>query len=262
MDSTPAPVTLHNLAADFRALGLAAGQTLMVHSSLSSIGYVLGGAATVVRALIDVLGPNGTLICPAFTPEISDPATWATRPFGDEWIDRARAHVPTFDIDTTATSMGAIAEAFRRWPGAKRSTHPQVSISARGRLADKIIAPHELAWAQGAGSPLERVYEMDAGLLLLGVGFNRATLLHFAESRIPMRRQKMRRMPMNDGDGRTWIEVPDVADDLNAHFPAIGAAYRAEGRGRAGKIGAADSLLLSARDLVTFASAYLAKVLA
>jgi aminoglycoside 3-N-acetyltransferase len=157
--------------------------------------------------------------------------------------------------------MGAIPETFRRWPGTLRSAHPQVSVSARGPDAEAIIVPHELPWGQGANSPFERLFDADAQILLLGVGFNRATLLHYAESRVPNRREKRRRVPVGKGTERSWIEVPDVGDDLNTHFPAIGAAYLAEGRARVGKIGAADAILTSARDLVAFASAYLAKAL-
>lgn len=262
MKAAFAPATFDSLVRDLRASGVAAGRTLMVHSSLSRIGHVLGGAATVVRALIETLGPGGTLVMSAFSPEVSDPAGWAGRPFADEWIEHARAHVPAFDRETTPTSMGAIPEAFRRWPGTLRSAHPQVSVAARGPDAEAVVAPHELPWGQGANSPFARLFEADAQILLLGVGFNRVTLLHYAESRVPNRREKRRRVPVGDGVERSWIEVPDVGDDLNTHFPAIGAAYLVEGRARVGKVGAADAILTSARDLVGFASAYLAKALA
>jgi aminoglycoside 3-N-acetyltransferase len=255
-------VTTADLVRDLRALGLRRGQTLMVHSSLRSLGRVLGGAPAVVRALLAALGPDGTLVMPAFSPEVSDPARWPDRPFPDEEVERARAHVPTFDPDTTPTSMGAVPECFRRWPGARRGPHPQVSVCALGPRAEEVVAPHPLAWGQGAGSPFERLSRMDAGLLLLGVGFNRATLLHYAESLVPNRREKTRRIPAGDGPERRWLEAPDVGDDLNTHFPAIGAAFLAEGRARTGKVGAAEAILACAGDLVPFASSYLARALA
>lgn len=253
--------TLPALVGDLRALGVAEGQVLMAHSSLRSLGYVLGGAPTVVRALLAALGDRGTLVMPAFSPEVSDPARWSDPAVPPEWVERARAHVPAYDTDTTPTSMGAIPEAFRRWPGARRGPHPQVSVCARGPRAAAIVEPHALAWGQGAGSPFHRLAEMDAGLLLLGVGFNRATLLHYAESLVPHGRRKTRRIPAGDGAQRSWVEVPDVGDDLDTRFPAIGAAYLAEGRARRGKVGAADSVLASARDLVAFASQNLAQAL-
>jgi aminoglycoside 3-N-acetyltransferase len=187
--------TRNTLAADFARLGMTNGQPVVVHSSLSSIGYVLGGAQTVVRALLDAIGSEGTLVMPAFSPEVSDPANWPDNHFRDDELKAAQEEVPTFDPAVTPTSMGAIAEGFRTWPGVVRSAHPQVSVAARGPLADRIISPHELAWAQGNGSPFHRLYDLNAKLLLLGVGFNRATMLHYAESLVPHGRRKTRRIP-------------------------------------------------------------------
>jgi len=154
--------------------------------------------------------------------------------------------------------MGLIPETFRRWPGAVRSAHPQTSVCALGPQAEQIVTPHALPWAQGAGSPFERLVTLNANLLLLGVGFNRATLLHYAESLVPHGRRKTRRIPVGEGSSRQWMEAPCVGDDLNTHFPLLGAAYMATGRARVGKVGAADAVLASASDLVSFASDYLA----
>lgn len=255
-------VTTADLIRDLLALGVSPRQTLMVHSSLKSLGHVLGGAPPVVRALLAALGPEGTLVMPGFSPEVSDPARWPDRPFPDHLVDHARAHVPAFDPDTTPTGMGAVAECFRRWPGARRGPHPQVSVCALGPRAEEIVAPHPLAWGQGSGSPFERLFRADAGLLLLGVGFNRATLLHYAESLVPNRREKVRRVPAGDCPAREWLEAPDVGDDLNTHSPALGVAYMAEGRARKGRVGAAEAILASAGDLVPFASSCLARALA
>jgi aminoglycoside 3-N-acetyltransferase len=206
----------------------------MVHSSLSSLGMVLGGAATVVRALLSAVGPDGTLVMPSFALEVSDPVGWADRSFADADLERARACVPAFDRDTTPTTMGLIPETFRRWPAVVRSVHPQTSVSALGPQAAQVVTPHVLHWAQGAGSPFERLVALNASLLLLGVGFNRATLLHYAESLVPHGRRKTRLIPFGEGSSRRWIEAPCVGDDLNTHFPAIGAAYLPTGRGRMG----------------------------
>jgi aminoglycoside 3-N-acetyltransferase len=251
--------TRASIASDLQRLGVRDGQLLMVHSSLKSVGYALGGAPTVVRALIDVLGAGGTLTMPAFSPEVSDPASWGDRPFGGNDLELAQDHVPVFDVAVTPTSMGAIAETFRSWPGVLRSVHPQVSVTARGPLAERIVAPHELAWGQGAGSPFERLYELDAALLLLGVGFNRATFLHFAESRVPHGRRKTRRIPVDRDGGRTWLPVPDVGDDLNTYFPRIGEEFLKTGRASTGLVGQAPSTLVSSRALVDFARDFLAR---
>jgi len=93
------------------------------------------------------------------------------------------------------------------------------------------------------------------------VGFNRATLLHFAESTLPQRRTKIRRIPLDGEPSRRWIEVPDVGNDLGTHFPAIGDDFIAGGRARIGRVGSARSILSSSKDLVAFAQEYLNRAL-
>ncbi len=264
MSTEPDPRALQTrpgIAADLERLGVGGGQLLMVHSSLSSLGYVIAGAQTVVGALLDVLGPRGTLVMPAFSPEISDPVGWDDPTFTGEALSIARDNLPTFDPAITPTSMGAIAETFRTWPGALRSAHPQVSVTALGPLAPKIVAPHELEWGQGAGSPFERLYDLDTKILLLGVGFNRATILHYAESLVPHGRRKTRSIPIDQNGERSWTSVPDVGDDLNTHFPRIGEEFVKTGGAAVGFIGKAPSTLVSSRDLVEFGTAYLSDVL-
>jgi aminoglycoside 3-N-acetyltransferase len=255
------PQTKASILADLQRLGVNAGQLLMVHSSLSSIGFVLGGAQTVVRALVESVGPRGTLVLPSFSPEVSDPACWETDTFENNIFEFVRTHVPAFDPAITPTSMGAIAETFRNWPGVVRSTHPQVSICAHGPMAERIIFPHEIAWGQGAGSPFERLYDLKSMLLLIGVGFNRATLLHFAESRVPYGRRKMQQIPIDKDGVRSWLAVPDVGDDLNTHFPRIGEELLAAGDATVGEIGHAKSVLASSRVVVDFAQAFLSGAL-
>jgi hypothetical protein len=73
---TPPPRTRPGLAGDLSALGVAPGMTLIVHAALSRIGWVIGGAGAVIHALMDVLGPGGTLVMPTFSGALTDPASW------------------------------------------------------------------------------------------------------------------------------------------------------------------------------------------
>src|SRR5438874_1021890 len=129
--------TEQQLIEDLRELGLDHGATVLVHASLQAIGSMEGGAATLAKAFQEVLGPEGTLMVPAFTPRVSDPAEWRTPPETPEELERFRAETPVFDPQTTPVdaSLGVFAETVRRLPGAYRSHHPIASFAASGANA-------------------------------------------------------------------------------------------------------------------------------
>ena len=246
----PLPNTEDSLVRAFADLGLGAGMTVMVHASLGQVGWTEGGALTVVRALLARLGPEGTLVMPAATPELSDPS------------GSPDALPPIFDAASTPTSMGAIAEAFRTIPGTLRSDHPLNSVCARGPLAQEITGEHALAFSEAEGTPYEKLYDLAAQTLLLGVGFNRCTSLHFAESRVPQRRVETTRFPELRDGRRVWVEVPTMGADNSTHFPAVGAAFAEEVGLARGRVGEAEALFFPTRALVDFATPYFARVLA
>jgi aminoglycoside 3-N-acetyltransferase len=254
--TTRKPVTEEDLRHDLAMIGVMPGTSLIVHSSLSSIGWVLGGAPTVIRALTKVVGDQGNLAMPAATPRCADPATWREPKVPVPSLDDLRSRLPLFDVDTTPTSLGAIPETFRTWPGTHRSNHPLESVCVRGPKAAWITSEHPLAYSEGPGSPFSKLHELDSFILLLGVGFNRCTALHFAESLMPRRRTMQVRFPRLEGSRRVWIEVTNVADDNDTHFPTIGAQYMAAGRATEGRVGEAKSVFLRMRDLVAYACAY------
>ena len=250
------PKTEAGLQRDFATIGVAQGMTLLVHSSLSSIGWVVGGAPTVVRALLSALGESGTLVMPAATPHGTDPATWSSPRLPGAWLADVRDHLPVFDARTTPTTMGAICESFRTWPNTLRSEHPVESVCARGVAASTIVGEHPLEFSEGLGGPFEKLYNLNCQVLLLGVGFNRCTALHFAESLVDRRRVKTLRFPVLDNGQRVWKEVPNVADDNGVHFPVVGQEYVAEIGVRQGRIGDAASMLFPMCGLVDFAVRY------
>ena len=248
-----------SLVGDLRALGLRAGMIVMTHSSLRAIGWTEGGAETVVRALLGALGPGGTLVTPAETPAVGESADWDTIDGQPVW--RGAGAPRLFDPDLTPTTMGAVAEAARTFRATRRSRHPLVSVCANGARAEAIVRDHPLPFCEGAGGPFERLYELDAHTLLLGVGFDRCTSLHYAESLTPRRRTKLSRYPMRKDGELAWIEAPDMAADNGVHFPIVGQQFMETGEVRQGAVGQAPSLFFSTRALVDFAQQYFSRTL-
>ena len=255
------PNTFESMLRELSDLGLKSEMTVMVHSSLGKVGWTVGGPVTVIRALLETLGPKGTLVMPAESPNVSDPSSWRDERVKVEWHDIIRAHLPVFDPLTTPTTMGAIPEAFRTFPGTLRSNHPMVSVFANERHAYEITKEHALAFCEGRGTPFEKLYDLGGYTLLLGVGFNRCTSLHYAESLVPARRTTISRFPIIQNGERVWVEKPDMATDNGLHFPIVGEQFIQSQPVCARSVGAAEAMLFSTRDLVDFAKSYFARVL-
>ena len=253
VERTPEPRTRQSLAADSAQLGLKAGSTVIAHSSLSALGWVVGGPVAMVQALLDVLGEDGTLVMPAHTADNSDPADWSNPPVPEAWHPIIRASMPAFDPALTPTcAMGAIAELFRTWPGALRSNHPSVSFAALGRNARRIVEKHGLAYALGDSSPLARIYDIGGHVLLLGVGFGSNTSFHLAEYHAEVRKPIQSCAAFHRDGTRHWGTFDDIEVDSET-FPEIGAAFEATGLVRIGQVGSATARLFSQREAVDFA---------
>ncbi|HEX5938947.1 MAG TPA: AAC(3) family N-acetyltransferase [Dehalococcoidia bacterium] len=257
-----APVTVASLAEDLRRLGLPAGSVVLVHSSLSKLGWVCGGPGAVILALREVVGAEGTIVMPAHSGELSDPAGWENPPVPESWWEPIREGMPPFDPSLTATrQMGAIAELFRQQPGVLRSYHPNDSFAAQGRHAAAITEGHSLAYGLGEDSPLARVYELDGLVLLLGVGHGNNTSLHLAEHRADFtgKEQILHRAPMLVDGERRWVEFPDI-DTNESDFVAIGADFARDGGPvTVGPVGAGQAMLMPQGAIVDYAVNWMEK---
>jgi aminoglycoside 3-N-acetyltransferase len=255
------PVTVTRLVADLEQLGVPPGSTLLLHSSLKSLGWVCGGAQAVVEAFELALRSYGTLVMPTQTTHLSDPETWSAPSVPESWWDEIRRFMPAYDPDFTPTAgMGAIPETFRKQPGVLRSSHPHFSFAAWGEGAPDITADHALEYGLGESSPLARLYDADAFVLLLGVGFSVNTSFHLAEYRAEYRTKAIttRHAPLRIEGHRRWKPFEDLAID-SSDFEALGHDFeKHHGKEiRSGRVGNARALLFRQRSCVDYAVSWM-----
>lgn len=221
--------TRAELAEDLRALGVAAGDTLFVHSSFKSLGPIAGGAAAVVGALEDALGPEGLLLMPSFN------------------LVEAKVRASTWNPATTPSTVGYLTEFFRKMPGTVRSDHYSHAVAARGARAAWIVGDHrrhegyKSPWdiepwgaTYGSQSPMMRAMELDGKVLMLGVDYHSSTYMHVVE--------------VTDWNRR--LQTDPKAEYYWIHRENLGAWWDAQGRLKRGLVGKADCRLFGIRDFV------------
>jgi aminoglycoside 3-N-acetyltransferase len=266
------PVTRSELAADLRALGLRPGGVLMAHTRMSAIGWVVGGAETVVRAILDALGPAGTLLAYAGWND----NTGGLNEWPPEWQDAYRSERPPFDAQFSEADpqMGRVPERIRTWPGARASGSHFRRMVAVGPQAGWLTADQPWDHAFGPGSPLAKLVQADGQILMLGAPLDRLTIIHHAESLVdgPEKRLATHVIPVSDGSGMVWREVRDhdtstargafpyerAVGDQEA-FEVIGRLALEAGCGVTGRAGEAASHLFAAPPLVAFAEEWLSE---
>ena len=261
------PVTRRRLIRDLGRLGVEHGQTLLVHASLRSLGWVAGGAPAVVSALRDAVGPDGHVVVPTGT-EANSQTSRVHRAritmLSPEEVEDFERKMPAFDKDNTPSGMGAISEALRTTDGAVRSAHPQSSFAAVGPRVDWLMADHPLECHLGPASPLGKLLKEDAQVLMIDVGYWAFTGFHLAEYTYtpdpPMRRYAC---VLASADGNPYWEYYEdvILDDQD--FDVIGKALEESlnenGTIKRGMVARAQCRLVPLRPAVEFAEDWLAR---
>lgn len=258
-------ITKSRLVHDLMRLGVERGDTLMLHTSIKRIGWIVGGPNVVIDALLDVLGDTGTLMMYV---------AWEEGPYTMEGWSEARRQAyyrecPPFDPATSRAyrAWSILTEYLRTRPGARRSANPECSMAAVGAKAEWLTADHPMNYGLGKNSPLDRLCRLDGKVALLGCPFTELTLLHYAEhlAEIPDKPIVRYRQPILQAGETVWVEVEELDSNKSMGrwerdedcFEALVKDYLATGQGRFAHVGAADCHLFEARKLVHFAVEWL-----
>ncbi len=238
-------ISVDKLVSDMQQIGLKKNDVVLVHSSLSKIGYLENGAADVVDAIQNLIGNEGTMLMPAF------PAKGRNKDYLE--------NNPVYDTRNTPSQMGIVTEYFRTLLNVKRSFHPTDSVCARGPLADWLTNSHfNQLTPYNASSPFRKLCECNGKILMLGTTLNGAcTNLHTLEDAVdfkyPIYDDKIFETDMIDENGnhhsmKTKVHNPIYSakrnnDELKPLFEKEGVLIN-------GKIGEANSMLIDANKLL------------
>lgn len=257
------PTTKNRLMADLKKLGVASGDTIMLHASVKAIGWIVGGPDVVIQALLDILGEGGTLmmyVC------------WEDSPYNlvewsEEWQKAYLEECPPFNpaVSRAHRKWSILTEYLRTWPGAYRSSNPEASCAAVGAKAKWLTENHPLQYGYGPGSPLAKLCEAKGKVLLLGAPLDTITLLHYAEhiANVPNKRIVRYKMPILRDGKHTWVDIEEfdtcgnILLGAKEYFELIPREYLSSRKGQSGKVGAAQSYLFDAGNLVRFAVKWL-----
>jgi aminoglycoside 3-N-acetyltransferase len=249
--------TRESLGADFKKIGIKKGMILLVHASLSAIGWVSGGPVAVIQALMDVVTPEGTIVMPAHSGDYSDPIYWENPAVPRDWIEAIKESMPAYEPEITPTrGIGIIPEIFRTFPEVIRSVHPSLSFTAWGKYSSEITKGHELDYSLGEKSPLARVYDLDGHVLLLGVGYDKNTSFHLSEYRKSGTTPFIAGAPIIKNGVRVWQEYDDIEFDTEM-FKELGEAFERKKSVNISCIGVEESRLFKQRDAVDFGQKWL-----
>jgi aminoglycoside 3-N-acetyltransferase len=259
------------LATGFHRLGVAPGDTLMVHASVRAVGEVAGGPDQIHLALKDALTAEGTLMmyasCPSYYDEVGR---------GHLSLDQERELVeklPAFDPFTARAERdnGALVEFLRTYPGSLVNPHVARFV-VWGEQAGYLISEQPWDYPFGQGSALDRFTQLDGKILLLGCDHDTVTFLHYAEHivDVPGKRVARFKVPVAENGRRVWRAMEEFdTSDQGAHpnwparfFARLVDTYLAQRSCRGGLVGDAECFLLDARGLLAFASSVMQTVAA
>jgi aminoglycoside N3'-acetyltransferase len=216
------------------ALGVERAGVVVVHAAFSAIAPIEGGPSALIGALLDALGPSGTLVMPSMSDDDDVPFDAATSP---------------------CRGMGVVADTFWRRAGVLRSDSPH-AFAAVGPAAPEITRPHPVDVPHGPDSPVGRAADLDGSVLLIGVGHDADTTIHLAENLAGVRYRRRAYATVRVAGRPVRCDYAEV-DHCCARFSLLDSWLESQGRQQRGRVGHAAARLARSRDIVAAALARL-----
>ena len=254
-------ITKENIIKALKELGLKENDNVIVHTSLKSIGYISGGAITMVSALLDTVGKDGTIMMPTQSQKNLDPNDGVHWEIDEKEYQIIRDTWPAYDKDLTPTNtMGQTAETLRQWKGSFRSDHPARSFAAVGKYAKYLTQDHDLSNIFGIGSPLDKLYKLNGKILLIGVSYDKNTSIHLADAiaNYPSKHNVTEYSAIIENGKRVWKAYDTLYVD-GEDFLEIGEDFEKENKVSTIKLGNATLKLIDMKSLVDFSIKWIEK---
>ena len=261
VEATKDPITKKRLVEDLRKAGVRIGDTVIFHSSMKSIGWIVGGSVTVIAALMEAISDEGTLVMPTQSSDNGEPSNWRYPAVPEDWWQIIRDELPPYNPETTPSRrVGIIPETFRKYPNVFRSAHPQASFGAWGKNAELIVETHPYDDPFGENSPLAKLYELNAKILLVGIGLESITALHYAEYKadLPNRPVKNIGAALLENEKRVW-KTWEEREFNDSDFHKIAADFEQQEGLSPVYIGQAESHIFKMGELVDYGVDWLRK---
>ncbi|HPW53730.1 MAG TPA: AAC(3) family N-acetyltransferase [Erysipelotrichaceae bacterium] len=239
-------------------LGVVEDMCVEVHVSFNSVGTVIGGPTAFVDALLKTVGSNGTIVMASQDYNNSEPLFWENPPAEIRLMSKIRENTPGYDIYTSGQHlMGIVTDNLRARKSTYHSYHPNSGFIANGKDAKYLMANQPLNFPLSMRSPLGKMYEKeDSYILLIGVGYDKATGLHLGEHLSECRNIILQGGAVKKGGETIWKKYLDIELD-STDFIEIGREMERRKMVRVGKVGNAICRLFRFAEAVDFTRDYL-----
>lgn len=239
-------------------LGVVEDMCLEVHVSFNSVGNVIGGPTSFVDALLKAVGENGTIVMASQDFNNSEPLYWENPPAEIRLMNKIRENTPGYDIYTSGQHMmGIVVDNLRVRKSTYHSYHPNSGFIANGKDAKYLMSNQPLSFPLALDSPLGKLYEkQDSYILLVGVGYDKATGMHLGEYLSERRNIILQGGAVKRKGETIWKKYLDIELD-SSEFIEIGKEMEKRKMVRVGKIGNAVCRLFRFSEAVDFTRDYL-----